>query len=111
MTTFNKQVIDKKPSLKQSYDLSILTMNDFYKNPYPFYADRRKHAPVNQQANGAWVLSRYEDVRSALKSKQFKREGLEKIFGVQHSSVKKLEAIPPSMLRQDQPNIRDCVVL
>jgi pimeloyl-[acyl-carrier protein] synthase len=101
--TVNKQVIDEELSLKQSYDLSILTLNDFYKNPYPFYADLREHAPVNQQANGAWVLSRYEDVKFALKSKQFKREGLEKVFGVQHSSVKNSKQSPPSMLRQDPP--------
>lgn len=89
--------------VKQSYDLSVLAIKDYYKNPYPFYAKLREHYPINQQVNGAWVLSRYEDVKFVLKSKQFKRDGLEQIFGVQHSSVKNSKHIPPSMLRQDPP--------
>lgn len=100
----NKKKNTEKVNLRQSYDLSALASKDYYKNPYPFYTYLREHHPVNQQANGAWVLSRYEDVKLVLKSKQFKRDGLEQIFGVQHSSVKDTKHIPPSMLRQDPPD-------
>jgi cytochrome P450 len=102
--TDDKTATNDDIDLKQSYDLSALALNDCYKNPYPFYAFLREHYPINQQTNGAWVISRYEDVKFVLKSKQFKREGLEKIFGVQHASVKNAKHSPPSMLRQDPPD-------
>jgi cytochrome P450 len=36
-------------------------------NPYPFYADLRRHAPVYfVEQVGAWAVSRYEDVRFVL---------------------------------------------
>lgn len=99
----NKKESTESVDLRKSYDLSALAAKDYYKNPYPFYAYLRENYPVNKQTNGAWVLSRYEDVKFVLKSKQFKRDGLEQIFGVDHSSVKETKQIPPSMLRQDPP--------
>lgn len=38
-------------------------------NPFPYYAWLRDHAPVyHNEARGIWVLSRYDDVRAALRS-------------------------------------------
>ena len=44
---------------------------DFRANPYPHYADWRKHHPVTRVAPGnLWAISRYEDIKNALRDHQ-----------------------------------------
>lgn len=47
-------------------------------NPYPFYAELRRNAPVAQvDPGGLWAVSRYEDILSVFKSpKIFSSQGL-----------------------------------
>jgi cytochrome P450 len=35
---------------------------DFIEDPYPHYARLRRHSPVHELEDGAWLLTRYEDV-------------------------------------------------
>jgi len=40
-------------------------------NPYPYYAELRRHAPVYQAPGvGCWAISRYDDVLSIFKQPQ-----------------------------------------
>ncbi|XYH97520.1 cytochrome P450 [Sorangium sp. So ce1128] len=51
---------------------------DVRANPYPFYAELRRNSPVCQvDPNGMWVVTRHDDVVSALKNTQvFSSAGL-----------------------------------
>lgn len=48
------------------------TTEEFVQNPYPIYANLRKHAPIlwNERRQW-WVFSRYEDVKTILKDGRF----------------------------------------
>ena len=39
---------------------------DFISNPYPYLAQLQDRDPVHRSINGAWVLTRYDDVHAAL---------------------------------------------
>ncbi|MFG2844408.1 cytochrome P450 [Kitasatospora sp. NPDC048296] len=41
---------------------------DFMADPYPHYAEVRRHAPVHEHPGGFWMLSRYEDVLALVRS-------------------------------------------
>ncbi len=41
-------------------------------NPYPMYRDLRLNDPVYRASSGEWIITRYEDVRSILKSPDFR---------------------------------------
>ncbi|MEU0809113.1 cytochrome P450 [Streptomyces sp. NPDC005970] len=41
---------------------------DFMDDPYPHYAQVRRHVPVHEHPGGFWMLSRYEDVDALLRS-------------------------------------------
>lgn len=57
----------KRSSHTLDFDAALLTP-DYLANPYPYYAHLRETEPVywSGRLNG-WVLTRYEDVRNALK--------------------------------------------
>ncbi|MCP5043308.1 MAG: cytochrome P450 [bacterium] len=40
----------------------------YIENPYPTYAALRQHDPVHRSSSGLWVLTRYDDVASALEN-------------------------------------------
>jgi cytochrome P450 len=67
--------------LAKSFDLESLTP-EFYADPYPTYRALREHEPVKLMPNGAYFLTRYDDLVSAYKNT--------KIF----SSDKKREFLP-----------------
>ncbi|MGW3567134.1 cytochrome P450 [Streptomyces sp. NPDC000941] len=41
---------------------------EFMEDPYPHYAELRRHVPVHEHPGGFWMLSRYEDVDALLRS-------------------------------------------
>jgi cytochrome P450 len=53
--------------LAAGFDLEKLT-GEFYADPYPTYRALREHEPVKRLPNGAWFLTRYDDLVSAYKS-------------------------------------------
>jgi cytochrome P450 len=74
--------------LAARFDLERLTP-EFYSNPYPTYRALREHEPVKRLPNGAYFLTRYDDLVTAYKNT--------KVF----SSDKKKEFFPkygPSLL-------------
>src|SRR6476659_9948907 len=67
--------------LAASFNLEKLTP-EFYANPYPTYRALRENEPVKRLPNGAWFLTRYDDLVTAYKAT--------KVF----SSDKKKEFLP-----------------
>src|SRR6266568_3157919 len=67
--------------LAADFDLENLTP-EFYANPYPTYRALRESAPVKRMPNGAYFLTRYDDLVTAYKAT--------KVF----SSDKKKEFLP-----------------
>jgi cytochrome P450 len=67
--------------LAKSFDLERLT-GEFYADPYPTYRALREHEPIKLMPNGAYFLTRYDDLVTAYKNT--------KIF----SSDKKREFLP-----------------
>jgi cytochrome P450 len=67
--------------LAKSFDLERLT-GEFYADPYPIYRALREHEPVKLMPNGAYFLTRYDDLVTAYKNT--------KVF----SSDKKREFLP-----------------
>ncbi len=67
--------------LSANFDLEKLTP-DFYANPYPTYRALRENEPVKRLPNGAYFLTRYDDLVAAYKAT--------KVF----SSDKKKEFLP-----------------
>ncbi|MET7605778.1 cytochrome P450 [Streptomyces avermitilis] len=41
---------------------------EFMEDPYPHYAELRRHVPVHEHPGGFWMLSRYDDVSALLRS-------------------------------------------
>ncbi|MCX4750093.1 cytochrome P450 [Kitasatospora sp. NBC_01287] len=41
---------------------------EFMEDPYPHYAEVRRHVPVHEHPGGFWMLSRYEDVLALVRS-------------------------------------------
>jgi cytochrome P450 len=67
--------------LARSFDLERLTP-EFYADPYPIYRALREHEPIKLMPNGAYFLTRYDDLVAAYKNT--------KVF----SSDKKREFLP-----------------
>jgi cytochrome P450 len=53
--------------LADGFDIETLTPQ-FYADPYPTYRALRQHAPVKRLRNGAYFLTRYDDLVAAYKS-------------------------------------------
>jgi len=49
------------PRVGPGFDLTALPP-DFYRNPYPYYAELRERAPVHRCPDGTWLLTRYADL-------------------------------------------------
>jgi hypothetical protein len=74
-------MISNARELAKGFDLERLT-GEFYADPYPIYRALREHEPVKLMPNGAYFLTRYDDLVTAYKNT--------KIF----SSDKKREFLP-----------------
>src|SRR6202161_3428219 len=53
--------------LAAGFDIEKLT-GEFYADPYPVYRALREHEPVKRMPNGAWFLTRYDDLVTAYKN-------------------------------------------
>ncbi len=57
----------KARELAADFDIEKL-MGEFYADPYPVYRALREHEPVKRMPNGAWFLTRYDDLVTAYKN-------------------------------------------
>jgi cytochrome P450 len=98
--------------LAKSFDLERLT-GEFYADPYPIYRALREHEPVKLMPNGAYFLTRYDDLVSAYKNTKIfssdkKREFLPKyVFNdpPAHTRVRRLimGALSPRAIAEMEP--------
>ena len=54
-------LVEAGPAAAQTFDISRLDAG-FYENPYPVFHALRRHAPVKALPDGAWFLTRHEDL-------------------------------------------------
>ncbi|MDB2673472.1 cytochrome P450, partial [Akkermansiaceae bacterium] len=52
--------------VKDTHDLFPNDCQEFYDNPYPYYEKLRTAEPFYRTTDGAWVISRYQDNKTAL---------------------------------------------
>jgi cytochrome P450 len=77
---------------------------EFHANPYPFYHRLRTEAPVHWSPMGLWVLTRYDDVVTALRDPRFGRAGFEPLLDAVYGDGIVTGELPPSMLFRDPPD-------
>lgn len=88
-----------------------ITRAEFKANPFPFYAQLRKSEPVYRARSGSlegFLITRYDDVLSALKDPRLAKE-LRRVEGAVEMSKRPwmpgfLRAMETNMLDQDDPN-------
>lgn len=47
--------------------LELFTTPEVRRNPVPLYHELRDAAPVHRSAFGSWMISRFDDIRAALR--------------------------------------------
>jgi hypothetical protein len=76
---------------------------EFRDDPYPFYRRLRTEDPVHLHPMGFWVLTRYDDVLTALRDPRFGREGLHPMLAEVYGDESAPGELPRSMLFRDPP--------
>lgn len=74
-------------------------------NPFPYYAQLRREAPIHRLPNGLWVLSRYEDCAFALRSPElFSASGtrLMMMGGLQSGMIADIETLREARRRKQR---------
>jgi pimeloyl-[acyl-carrier protein] synthase len=77
---------------------------EFQANPHPFYHRLRAEDPVHQTGLGLWVLTRYDDVMTALRDHRFGRAGFEPFLEAVYGAPTESGRLQPSMLFRDPPD-------
>jgi cytochrome P450 len=77
---------------------------EFQSDPYPFYRRLRAHDPVHCHPMGFWVLTRYDDVLTALRDPRFGREGLHPVLADVYGDESEPGGLPRSLLFRDAPD-------
>ena len=75
---------------------------DFVADPYPTYHRLRAEDPVHHSPLGFWVLTRYDDVVSALRDTRLGKEGIEAFVAVRYGTPAPILGL--SMLVRDPPD-------
>src|SRR6266850_1139283 len=77
---------------------------EFHADPYPFYHRLRAADPVHRTPMGLWVLTRYDDVVSAMRDPRFGREGFDQILADVYGEDTTNASRARSMLFRDPPD-------
>jgi cytochrome P450 len=88
--------------LAASFDLEKLTA-EFYANPYPTYRALRENDPVKRLPNGAWFLTRYDDLVTAYKNTRAYSSDKKKEFLPKYGSSLLYEHHTTSLVFNDPP--------
>src|SRR6202000_2779522 len=84
------------------FDLEKLTP-EFYANPYPTYRALREHEPVKRLPNGAYFLTRYDDLVSAYKSTKLFSSDKKREFAPKYGDSLLYEHHTTSLVFNDPP--------
>src|ERR1700752_3194770 len=88
--------------LAASFDLEKLTP-EFYANPYPTYRALRENQPVKRLPNGAWFLTRYDDLVTAYKNTKAFSSDKKKEFAPKYGDSLLYEHHTTSLVFNDPP--------
>jgi cytochrome P450 len=89
-------------ALAESFDLERLTP-EFYANPYPTYRALRENEPVKRLPNGAWFLTRYDDLVTAYKNTKAFSSDKKKEFAPKYGNSLLYEHHTTSLVFNDPP--------
>src|SRR2546426_2440257 len=88
--------------LAATFDLERLTP-EFYANPYPTYRALRENAPVKRLPNGAYFLTRYDDLVTAYKATKVFSSDKKKEFAPKYGNSLLYEHHTTSLVFNDPP--------
>jgi cytochrome P450 len=88
--------------LAARFDLEKLTP-EFYTNPYPTYRALREHEPIKRLPNGAYFLTRYDDLVSAYKSTKLFSSDKKREFAPKYGDSLLYEHHTTSLVFNDPP--------
>src|SRR5262245_59242238 len=88
--------------LAENFDLEKLTP-EFYVNPYPTYRALRENAPVKRLPNGAYFLTRYDDLVTAYKNTKAFSSDKKKEFAPKYGASLLYEHHTTSLVFNDPP--------
>src|SRR6201995_6086494 len=88
--------------LADNFDLERLTP-EFYANPYPTYRALRENEPVKRLPNGAWFLTRYDDLVTAYKNTRAYSSDKKKEFLPKYGASLLYEHHTTSLVFNDPP--------
>src|SRR5205814_5418827 len=88
--------------LSANFDLEKLTP-EFYANPYPTYRALRENAPVKRLPNGAYFLTRYDDLVAAYKATKVFSSDKKKEFSPKYGDSPLYEHHTTSLVFNDPP--------
>ena len=88
--------------LAENFDLERLTP-EFYANPYPTYCALRENAPVKRLPNGAYFLTRYDDLVTAYKNTKAFSSDKKKEFAPKYGNSPLYEHHTTSLVFNDPP--------
>jgi pimeloyl-[acyl-carrier protein] synthase len=103
-----QSVLSADPGTEDTVATTEMVFNpydpEFHANPYPFYHRLRAEDPVHQTPQGFWVLTRYDDVVTALRDSRFGRAGFEPLLEAVYGAPTEASRLQPSMLFRDPPD-------
>jgi hypothetical protein len=88
--------------LAANFDLEQLTP-EFYANPYPTYRALRENTPVKRLPNGAYFLTRYDDLVTAYKNTKAFSSDKKKEFAPKYGNSQLYEHHTTSLVFNDPP--------
>ena len=88
--------------LAENFDLERLTP-EFYANPYPTYRALRENEPVKRLPNGAYFLTRYDDLVTAYKNTKAFSSDKKKEFAPKYGNSLLYEHHTTSLVFNDPP--------
>ena len=88
--------------LAQSFDLRELP-DDFYTDPFPYYAALRASAPVRPMPDGSWLLTRYREVEFVYKNPKLFSSDKKREFGAKFGTTPLFAHHTTSLVFNDPP--------
>jgi hypothetical protein len=89
-------------ALAEKFDLERLTP-EFYADPYPTYRALRENEPLKRLPNGAWFLTRYDDLVAAYKNTKAFSSDKKKEFAPKYGNSLLYEHHTTSLVFNDPP--------
>ncbi|HEX3846841.1 MAG TPA: cytochrome P450 [Steroidobacteraceae bacterium] len=93
---------DARKNLAERFDLRALT-DDFYADPFPCYAALRDYAPIKRMPDGAYLLTRYDDVERVYKAPKVFSSDKRREFGAKFGSAPLYRHHTTSLVFNDPP--------